>query len=290
LSSSSHDGGTRTPLVAVVLAAAPLDAARARAAAAAAFGNQLGELRVDVFTTPWPDDAPDGGAPEGQLPDGDDTSGDARHANGLDVSGLAPFSLERAAAQPHLWPAGAAHARRHRCHARLSVTPREEDLVAAQLALMAAARALLADPASTAVFFPRGEALRDGQVLGLLTHEAAEQEGLPLQAFTNGRIADPGNGWLVADIVGLGQLGAPDQEAAFPADLAPRFEVLGFLYDLGHHLVTEGGTFEDGITLEGPGGKRWMARRVLAPLVEPPRPCVRWLPLGLAHVPEPFLR
>ena len=173
----------------------------------------------------------------------------------------------------------------------MTVQPADgDDPRAALLGLGDVARALLAEPNATSLFFPRGEALRDGNVLGGILASAQEQGAVPLQAWTNGRLADPGEGWRIADVVGCGQLGAPDQEAAFPADLAPPFEVLGFLYDLAHHLVAEGGTFEDGLTLDGPGGKRWMARRVLAPLVEPPRPCVRWLPLGLARVPEPLLR
>lgn len=253
------------PLIAVVLALAPLDEVHVRAACAEAWDPRHGELAVDVLDAPWDDDAP----------------GEA---------GVTPFALERAAAQPHLWPPGAGLARRHRAHARLRVTPTSDDHLPALLALVDAARAVLAEPSATAVFFPRGEAIRDGNVLGAITASALEQGAVPLQAWTNGRLADPGDGWRIADIVGLGQLGAPDQEAAFPVDLAPAFEVLGFLYDLAHHLVSEGGTFEDGLILDGPGGKRWMARRVLAPLVEPERACVRWLPLGLPHVPDTLLR
>ncbi|MEZ6016700.1 MAG: DUF4261 domain-containing protein [Planctomycetota bacterium] len=253
------------PLLAVVLALGPLDEASVRAACLDAWDTKQGELTLEVFEAPWDDERP------------------------REV-GVAPLALERAAAQPHLWPAGASLARRHRCHVRLRVRTTEQDTLAALAALCDVARAVLAEPNATAVFFPRGEALRDGNVLGAITAGAREQGALPLQAWTNGRLADPGEGWNIADIVGLGQVGAPDQEAAFPVGLAPSFEVLGFLYDLAHHLVAEGGTFEDGLTLDGPGGKRWMARRVLAPLVEPERPCVRWLPLGLTNVPEALLR
>jgi hypothetical protein len=258
-------GADPPPLVAVVLARAPLDERSVREACAAAWDMRHGALAVDVRDVPWDDDAPGEG-------------------------GVTPFALERAAAQSHLWPPGANLARRHRAHARLRVTPAGEDHLPALTALVDAARAVLSEPAATAVFFPRGEAIRDGNVLGGITAAALEQGAVPLQAWTNGRLADPGDGWRIADIVGLGQLGAPDQEAAFPHDLAPPFEVLGFLYDLAHHLVSEGGTFEDGLTLDGPAGKKWMARRVLAPLVEPERACVRWLPLGLPHVPESLLR
>lgn len=260
---SPEDGAP--PLVAVVLALAPLDERNVHEACAGAWDPRLGALTVDVRNSPWDDEAPDEG-------------------------GVTPFALERAAAQPHLWPPGAGLARRHRAHARLRAAPVGDDHLPALLALVDAARAVLAEPSATAIFFPRGEAIRDGNVLGAITASALEQGAVPLQAWTNGRLADPGDGWRIADIVGLGQLGAPDQEAAFPEGLAPAFEVLGFLYDLAHHLVSEGGTFEDGLTLDGPGGKRWMARRVLAPLVEPERACVRWLPLGLSHVPEALLR
>jgi hypothetical protein len=265
VSAESDGGGAAPPLLAVVLALGPLDERNVREACAAVWDPRLGALAVDVRNEPWNDDAP------GEV-------------------GVTPFALERAAAQPHLWPPGAGLARRHRAHTRLRATPVGDDHLPALMALVAAARAVLAEPSATAVFFPRGEAIRDGNVLGGIISGALEQEAVPLQAWTNGRLADPGDGWRIADIVGLGQLGAPDQEAAFPEGLAQPFEVLGFLYDLAHHLVSEGGTFEDGLTLDGPGGKRWMARRVLAPLVEPERACVRWLPLGLPHVPETLLR
>jgi len=258
---------TGQPITAVVLALGPLDLASVTAAAQAVWAGRggLGALEVSVHDGPWDDEDP-------REP------------------GVAPHALERAAAQSHLWPAGAGLARRHRCHARLRAWPTAVDTLPALRALGDAARAVLAEPNATAVFFPRGEALRDGNVLGGIDAAAREQEAQPLQAWTNGRIADPGDGWRIVDVVGLGQIGAPDQEAAFPVELAPPFEVLGFLYDLAHHLVAEGGTFEDGLTLDGPGGKRWMARRVLAPLVEPERACVRWLPLGLPRVPEALLR
>jgi len=258
-----NEGGP-TPLVAVILSLAPLDAARVASVCAEVWPVELGELTIEARAEPWPDEAPG-------------------------IPGLAPFTLERAVQQPHIWPTGASFARRHRCHVVLTVRTEGEATLAALSALGDTARALLAEPDAVAVFFPRGEALRDGHVLGAISAGAREQEAVPLQCWTNGRLADPGEGWRIADTVGLGQLGAPDQEAAFPADLAPPFEVLGFLFDLAHHLVAEGGSYENGLTIDGPGGKRWMARRVLAPFVEPERPCVRWMPLGLPSVPAALL-
>lgn len=256
---------TRAPLLAVVLALGPLDTPGARLACADTWDPLLGDLSVEVRGEPWNDERPD-------------------------EAGVAPFALERAVAQSHLWPAGAALARRHSVHVRLRATPTDEDVLPALMALGDATRALLAEPNATAAFFPRGEALRDGNVLGAILASARDQAAVPLQAWTNGRVADPGNGWRIADVVGLGQLGAPDHEAAFPEGLVSPFEVLGFLYDVAHHLVSEGGSFDSGLTLDGPGGKRWMARRVVAPLVEPERPCIRWMPLGLTDVPDVFLR
>lgn len=263
---------TLPPPLAVVLARAPLDPARAlaeRGARADADARTLlatdaGVAAIEVHGAPWDDDA---GAP-----------------------GLAPGALHRATEQPHLWPEGAALARAHRAHLRIQLEPAADvEPLAALHAVTDVAVALLAEPEATAIFFPRGEALRDGNVLGGIRAAAREQDALPLQAWTNGRIAAPLPGWRIADVVGLGQLGAPDHEAAFPEDLAPPFEVLGFLYDLAHHLALEGGLYPNGMTLDGPGGRRWMARHVEAPLVEPPRPALRWMPLGLADVPAPFL-
>ena len=155
------------------------------------------------------------------------------------------------------------------------------DDAGAMEALARASVALLAHPGALCVFFPAGESLRDGNVIGGIRSMAKEQGALPLQIWINGRVAAAGQGVRVADVVGLGQLGQMDQEAVFPdrPDLNP-FEVLGYLFDVTHHLFNEGGDLEEGVVYEGPGGLRWRASLGQTAQIPPARGIVRWIPLS----------
>jgi len=225
--------------------------------------TDAGLVRVDVFGAPWPDED------EESLAD-----------LGGPAAGLHPGALARAGSQDALWPGGARAARAHGafCHLRMveeTAPPKQQMEALERLAV-----ALLALPDGLCVFFPAGESLRDGNIIGKIRHVSKEQGALPLQIWINGRLADAGMGVRVADVVGLTQLGMADAEAVFPdsAGLAP-FEVLGFLLDVTHHLAAEGGALEDGVIYEGPGGLRWRAGLGADAQIPPARKIVRWIPV-----------
>ena len=226
-------------------------------------GN-AGLVHATTYAAPWPDQDPESLA---EL--------------GGEAAGLYPHGLARAGSQDALWPGGERAARAHRGFVHFVVAEQTGSPRAQIEALEHIGVALMSHPDALCVYFPAGESLRDGNIIGQIRATSQEQEALPLQIWVNGRLADAGMGTHVADLVGLRQIGLSDSEAVFPVrdDLAP-FEVLGFLLDVTHHLVAEGGALEDGVIYEGPGGLRWRAGLNADAQIEPPRKVVRWIPLS----------
>lgn len=228
----------------------------------------LGALRASTYDAPWPDQ-----------------DAESLAELGGDSAGLFPGALARAGSQDALWRGGEHAARAHSGFVHFSIDDSVHGGPRARIeALEHVAVALLAHPDALCVFFAAGEALRDGNIIGQIRATAAAQEALPLQIWVNGRLADAGMGTRIADLVGLAQIGLSDCEAVFPVrpDLPP-FEVLGFLLDVTHHLLREGGALEDGVVYEGPGGLRWRAGLGAAAQIAPSRPVVRWIPLSDAN-------
>ena len=232
----------------------------------------LGSLRASTYAAPWPD-----------------TDVDSLAELGGPSAGLYPGGLARAGSQDALWRGGEAAARAHRGFVHFAFDESARGTSRDRMeAIERVAVALLAHPDALCVYFAAGEALRDGHIIGQIRATATEQGALPLQLWVNGRIADAGMDTRIADLVGLAQIGLTDCEAVFPvrADLAP-FEVLGFLLDVTHHLVREGGALEDGVVYEGPGGLRWRAGLDADAQIEPPRKVVRWIPLSMSDTEAP---
>lgn len=223
-----------------------------------------GVVHASTYGAPWPD--------------GDEES---LAELGGPAAGLHPGALLRAAGQDALWPGGELAARAHGAFVHLIMAEATGGPLAQTEALEHLGVALLSHPDALCVFFPAGEALRDGNIIGKIRHMSKEQDALPLQIWVNGRLADAGMGTRIADLVGLPQVGLSDAEAVVPEGhgLAP-FEVLGFLLDVTHHLASEGGALEDGVVYDGPGGLRWRATLGADAQVAPPRKLVRWIPLS----------
>ena len=223
-----------------------------------------GVVHASTFGAPWPDMDPE-----------------SLEELGGPGAGIHPGSLRRAADQSVVWPGGALAAEAHQGFVHLIMAEGTGPPQAQVEELERLALAMLADPASLCLFFPWGEALRDGHVMGHIRAAAQEQGAVPLQNWVNGRLAQSAEGAVIADLIGLGLVGLPDTEAVFPErpDLPP-YEVLGFLLDIAHHLALEGGALEEGVVYEGPGGLRWRAGLDVESQIEPARQVVRWIPLS----------
>lgn len=226
--------------------------------------TDAGVVLATTYGAAWPDSDPEslaelGGAAVGIYPDG----------------------LARAGAQDALWPGGERAARAHQGFVHFIMAEATGGPRAQIEALEKLGVAMMSHPDALCVYFPAGESLRDGNIIGKIRSVSEDQGALPLQIWVNGRLADAGMGTHIADLVGLGQVGLSDAEAVFPVrdDLAA-FEVLGFLLDVTHHLAQEGGELEDGVIYDGPGGLRWRAGLNADAQIDPPRKVVRWIPLS----------
>ena len=226
--------------------------------------TDAGVVCASTFGAPWPDDDEESLAELGGP-----------------AAGLFPAALARAGAQDALWPGGELAARAHQGFVHLVMAEATGGPLAQIEALERLGVALLSHPDALCVFFPAGESLRDGNIIGKIRAVSAEQEALPIQIWVNGRLADAGMGTRIADLVALAQIGLSDCEAVIPEGqrLAP-FEVLGFLLDVTHHLASQGGALEDGVIYDGPGGLRWRAGLDADAQIDPPRKVVRWIPLS----------
>lgn len=230
--------------------------------------SPVGVVHVQAFNAQWPDEDPESLAELGGV-----------------AAGLYPGALMRAGDQNAVWKPAELCVRVHRSFVHLAVVEATGSPVAQTEELERLSMAFLADPEGLCAFFPAGEALRDGHIMGQIRGSAEDQQALPMQNWINGRLADAGMGTHVADLVGLRQIGQPDAEAVFPADLADvsPYEVLGFLFDVAHHLAREGGALEDGVIYEGPGGLRWRAGLEADAQITPARKVTRWIPLSPAQ-------
>ena len=225
----------------------------------------VGVVHVQSFNAQWPDQDPESLAELGGT-----------------AAGLYPGALMRAGDQNAVWKPAELCVRVHRSFVNLAVVEATGSALAQTEQLERLSIAFLADPEALCTFFPAGEALRDGNIMGHIRASAEDQEALPMQIWINGRLADAGMGTHVADVIGLRQIGLSDAEAVFPADLADvsPYEVLGFLFDVAHHLAREGGELEDGVIYEGPGGLRWRAGLGADAQITPARQVTRWIPLS----------
>jgi hypothetical protein len=141
-------------------------------------------------------------------------------------------------------------------------------------------------------FDPGGEMLHDRDALDRILDRHRSTGPRALELWTNVRLFNITGQprWLLMDTVGMGQVDAPDHEACFEKDRYDPGEVAGFLRSISDYVVDHGeGIIKDGDTADGPGARRWQARRSDDSLVPPPRPVLRWLPLDGVRVPAEFV-
>jgi hypothetical protein len=237
---------------------------------------------VDVVDRAWPDDA----AAAEAVP----ALGAAFRA-GVFGPGSTPGALARAMDQPWLWSEGAAVARRHGGFVRLrtghAMEAREARTLAAGhdpvyelTSLTQVAQAVLRLPGALALFVPAGEALRSPDHVDAAL---ARKVGVGPPAFdlwSNVRavalLREGDVQWLLLDVVGMGQLRLPDQEAIFAEGREEPAAVEALLRNACMHLLL-GHPIAPGSTSDDARGRRWRASAARG-IVAPPRPVVRWSP------------
>lgn len=209
-----------------------------------------------------------------------------------------PRGLERAVAQAWTWPAARERVLQHRAFIRLRLTyiagagleaavmPADYESRAELEFVTDIVRCVLRHPAAICYFNPGGEkVLPAEQVDGLANHN--RQHKLPsLNVWTNVRLFNLSETWLLMDCVGNGQLDLADHEFAFPRNALEPAEVDRRIRDTTLYLLQKGDVIQDGHTIDGPGGKKWIARKVDEPVVAPPRPVLRWVPADAGDIPD----
>jgi uncharacterized protein DUF4261 len=158
------------------------------------------------------------------------------------------------------------------------------------MTLTEVATALLRLEGALAFFVPAGEALRDRKDLEAVARRKVGVGPPPVELWSSVRaIALPpedGKTWLLLDVVGMNQLGLPDQEAIFAEGEEQPEAVDAMLRNACQLLLS--GPIAPGSTSDDARGRRWRASQATG-IVAPPRPVLRWLPEESAHLPEATL-
>jgi uncharacterized protein DUF4261 len=233
---------------------------------------------VDVVDRPWPDD--------GQVAEKTPALAAAWRAGAFGPFAT-PGALSRAIDQGWESDHGAAvanHAGFVRVRTALAV---EKDKKPARpgrptydlMTVTELATPLMRLDGALAFFVPAGEALRTREQVEAVARRKAGVGPTPIELWTSVRgIAlppDEGLDWLLLDVVGMSQLGLPDQEAIFAEGKEEPEAVEAMLRNACQHLLS--GPIAPDSTSDDARGRRWRVSAARG-IVAPPRPVLRWLP------------
>ncbi len=252
-----------------------------------------GWVLVDELDRPWPD----------QL-------GDPQHDPQLfaawSMGWFGPFSypssLSRANAMSFAWEEAAEVTARHRAFLRIQTSyalggdadtkdlPPDYAPLAELEFVTTVARAALELPGALAYFNPNGEVLRAAAGLDEELAWHRDLELPPLPVWSNVRLFQLSSEWSLMDTIGMEQLDVDDHEACFrTGDYAPQ-DVDSFLRNATDFVRENGPVIEDGNTMDGPGGVRWVAKRAEESLAPRPRRVLRWFPQDGSRLPTALLK
>jgi hypothetical protein len=218
-----------------------------------------------------------------------------------------PNGLARAAQHSWNWPEGQTIPERHTAFVRIQASyvfgalsgdspifPEGYDALSELEFVTKVALAVLRLPGALCYFNPNGEALRSVSSVEEALAFARERNVPPLDVYSNVRLFNVDDGWLVMDTVGNGQLGLPDLpdlEACLQKN--PKYD-LGridvFLRNTTLYVLRQGEVFRDGDTIDGPGRTRWRAWNRRCGLIDPPRRTIRFFPQDGTQPPDALFR
>jgi hypothetical protein len=252
-----------------------------------------GLVCVDTVDRPWPDGMGD--------PKAEPTLFGA-----WSMGNFGPFAfpqgLERAAQHSWQWPEGKTIPRRHKAFVRIrasyvfggdgsaKIFPPDYEPLAELEFVKRVAQALLRLPGALCYFNPNGETLRTAKSMEQSIAFGKKAKIPPLDTYTNVRLFNVNDGWLLMDTVGNGQLGAPDLPDIECCMHGDKNYDLGsidpFLRNTTLYVLRQGEVFQDGDTIDGPGDVRWQAWNRRCGLVNPPRRTIRFFPQDGSEPPE----
>ncbi len=252
-----------------------------------AFRSEVnGYVGVDTVDQPWPDHM-------------GDPQSDAMLFGAWALGHFGPFtypySLKRASQHSWGWPEGKTVATRHTAFVRIltsyvfgevagdtPIFPPEYEPISELEFVTTVALAVMTLPGALCYFNPNGETLRNVQHLEE-SRAFVQQKGIPpVDIYTNVRLFNVNDGWLVMDTVGNGQLSTPDLPDLEVCMRKDRKYDLGqldvFLRNTTLYVLRQGEVFRDGDTIDGPGKVRWRAWNRRTSLIDPPRRTIRFFP------------
>lgn len=251
-----------------------------------------GSIQVDVVDRPWPDNM--GGPTDEAMLFGAWTMG-------FFGPFTYPENLERAAQQAWGYPEGRQAAAEHTAFIRIRSTylrgqtddhapvmPEDYEPLPELLAVTSVAEALLKIPEALCYFNPNGESLASSVIMKELfeRYEQTDKRMLPLELWSNVRMFNLPEEWLMMDTVGMLQLDAVDHEAIFYGEAYDPNEVASFLRNMSDYVFENGSVIKSGDTTDGPGGIHWRCVLLEEGLTNPPRDVIRWYPLDDREKPE----
>jgi hypothetical protein len=257
-----------------------------------------GYVAVDTVDKPWPDHM-------------GDPKTEALLFGAWMMGHFGPFAfpngLKRAAQHSWGWPEGNTIPARHGAFVRIQASyvfgnvsgetpifPKGYDPLAELEFITRVALAVLRLPGALCYFNPNGEALRNVQTFEDALAFARQRNVPPLDVYSNVRLFNVDDGWLVMDTVGNGQLGLPDLpdiEACVRKDRNYDLQSVDvFLRNTTLYVLNRGDVFRDGDTVDGPGNVRWRAWNRRTGLISPPRRTIRFFPQDGTEPPDVLFR
>lgn len=251
-----------------------------------------GCVLVDLEDRPWPDDM-------------GDPKKDPELFMSWSMGQFGPYAfpggLKRAA--DHWWanPKGQRIVPEHRAFVRIrisyiigagpeaKVAPPDYDPGAELEFLNRVVIALMDHPKALLYFNPNGEVLRDRASFVAEVERHEEHSLPPLALWSNVRMFNFDEQWMLMDTVGMEQLDLPDLEACFPKGEFRGEAVDYFFRNCSLYLLQKGEVIKDKNTMDGPGDIRWQARVCEEPLAMPSRRVLRWFPTNVKGIPRKLL-
>ncbi|MFT5524660.1 MAG: hypothetical protein ACI9G1_005729 [Pirellulaceae bacterium] len=254
--------------------------------------NSKGSVVVDVVDKPWPDTM---GHPDDEP----------MIFGAWSLGHFGPFtypgSLERTQEQCWMWEDGTSTAAEHQAFVRVrvgysfgdnhdaAIMPDDYAALAELNYITTMAAALLSLPGALCYFNPNGETLLDERLFEEGRAYAEQTEIPPLDLWSNVRLYNIDEQWVLMDTVGNEQFEGKDCEACFLTENYDLQEVNAFLRNLSLLSMNHPDAIEEGMDLDGPGRVKW--RLELADSACPaPRPVLRWLPVDGSEFPREKLQ
>lgn len=149
--------------------------------------------------------------------------------------------------------------------------------------------ALMDHPSTCLYFNPNGEVLcdRESFVSAIEYHQKVSLPPLPL--WSNVRMFNFDEQWMLMDTVGMEQLDRPDLEACYPKGAFEGRDIDYFFRNCSLYLLEKGEIIQNRNTMNGPGEINWRAYVVKEPIASPPRRVLRWFPTNLKSIPSNLL-